>query len=281
MIKAIVLVGQTGSGKTDWAIDIAQKFNGEIICADSRTIYKGMDIVVAKPNLNQQSLIKHHCLDIVDISEKYSVANFVADAQKAIDNIIAKGKLPTIVGGSGLYVDALVYKFQLNHITDKNINDELSITELQKIANEKGLNPPTETMKNKQHLISYINRLGISNREKDTNYLYIGIQREKQDLDSRLKSRALKMINLDSIKESELLRSKFGAGNHLLKTSGYSPLFRLVDNEINQKECIEQINTFHKKVAKKQKTWFKKNPQIKWVCDIKDAEQLIEEYLLQ
>lgn len=115
--KLVVIVGETASGKTDLGIKIAQKFKGEIICADSRTVYKGMDVGTAKPTSQEQKKVKHHLLDIVEPNQKYNVAQFQRDALEAIHNISARGKLPIMVGGTGLYIDAVIFDYDFDNKT--------------------------------------------------------------------------------------------------------------------------------------------------------------------
>src|SRR5262245_27832773 len=108
----VVIVGETGSGKSALALELAERFNGEIICADSRTVYKGMDVGTAKPSPEDRQRVRHYGLDVVEPGEGFSAHAFSLLAQAAIHEIAARGKLPILAGGSGLYVDAVLYGFQ-------------------------------------------------------------------------------------------------------------------------------------------------------------------------
>ena len=132
--KVIVICGPTASGKTALSIELAKKINGEIVSADSMQIYKDMDIGTAKPSIEEMQYIKHYLLDFVSPDERYSVAQYKKDAKNAIKEIITKGKTPIIVGGTGLYVDSLIYEIEYNDIE----LDENYIKELEYLIDIKG-----------------------------------------------------------------------------------------------------------------------------------------------
>lgn len=132
----VVIVGQTASGKTALALELAQKYNGEIICADSRTIYKEMDIGTAKPSVQEQSLIKHYLLDVVSPDKRFNANNFKRLASKAVKEIDSRGKVPFLVGGTGLYISSLVYDFNFNGESDNSLRDNCLIIGLQLDADE-------------------------------------------------------------------------------------------------------------------------------------------------
>ncbi len=128
----IVIVGETASGKTALAIEIAKSFNGEIICADSRTVYRGMDIGTAKPTRAERKVIKHHLLDIVEPDEKYNVAKFKKDALTAIEDITSRGKLPIMVGGTGLYIDSVIFDYDFDNKTMSELRPNTLVIGIQR-----------------------------------------------------------------------------------------------------------------------------------------------------
>ncbi len=132
----IVVVGETASGKTALGIELAQKFNGEIICADSRTVYKHMDIGTAKPTEAEQKGIKHHLLDIVEPNEKYNVAHFKKDAINAIKDIVSRRKLPIMVGGTGLYIDSVIFDYDFDKKTMSGLRANTLIIGIQRRRDE-------------------------------------------------------------------------------------------------------------------------------------------------
>ena len=142
--KVIVICGPTASGKTALSIELAKKINGEIVSADSMQIYKDMDIGTAKPTLEEMQGIKHYLIDFVSPDERYSVADYKKDAKKAIREIIKKGKTPIVVGGTGLYVDSLIYEIEYPEIEF----DEKYREELEKRVDKEGLDKLYEEAKN-------------------------------------------------------------------------------------------------------------------------------------
>ncbi len=135
-VPLIVIVGQTASGKTALGIELAQKFNGEIICADSRTVYKDMDIGTAKPTAAEQQKAKHYLLDIIEPGEKYNVARFQKDANKLIEAISARGTLPIMVGGTGLYVDSVIFNYDFDSKTMSDLRSNTFVIGLQPSRDE-------------------------------------------------------------------------------------------------------------------------------------------------
>ena len=158
----LVIVGPTASGKSALAMRIAEEFGGEIICADSRTVYRGMDIGTAKPTKEEQAKVKHWGLDLVQLNQRFTVADFKKYAEDAIEDIQNRGKLPILVGGTGLYIDAVLFNFSFrrgNKISDRLIYSQKTIEELQAIIKEKGY-PMPENKQNKRHLIRTIETKG-------------------------------------------------------------------------------------------------------------------------
>ena len=135
--KAVVIVGPTASGKTSLGVYVAKKFNGEVISADSMQIYKGMAISTAKPTPEEMDGVKHHLIDFVEITDKYSVSNYCEDARCCFDDITSRGKLPVFVGGTGLYIDSFLTNIQfLENATSQQVKEQLN-KELQEKGNNK------------------------------------------------------------------------------------------------------------------------------------------------
>ena len=151
----VVIVGQTASGKSRLAMELAQRYDGEIICADSRTIYKGLDIGTAKPTADDRRKVVHHCLDLVDPSQRYSVAEFQKLANNIIDDINSRGRVAFLVGGSGLYIDSVIYNLKFDAADGLDLKDK-SLDELQKISQEMGLAATPSTYSNPRHLAGFI-----------------------------------------------------------------------------------------------------------------------------
>jgi tRNA dimethylallyltransferase len=246
----LVIVGETASGKTALAIELAQKFSGEIICADSRTIYRGMDIGTAKPTKKEQTLVPHHLLDIRNPDEKYSVAQFQEDAQGLIRDISNRGKIPIMVGGTGLYVDSVIYNYSF--LPDGERDPE-----------------------NPRHLTK---DSGPKDKKLRPNTLIFGLQRDKEDSEVRLQQRAQTMIDAGFVNEAQHLVDKYGHDNEALRGSGYT-LFANVKSQADLDEATQKFVRTHIVLAKKQRTWFKRNKSIHWLSDPSKAVAITTTFL--
>ncbi len=245
----IVIVGETASGKTALAIELAQKFDGEIICADSRTIYRGMDIGTAKPTKKEQSLVPHHLIDICNPDERYNVAEFQQDAQKLIKGISNRSKLPIMVGGSGLYIDSVIY----NYIFPKAVKRDKT---------------------NPRHSAN-----ASEPKELRPNTLIIGLQRSKEDIDARIRKRTKTMLDDGLIDEARRLIKKYGTNNDVLKGSGYYAFIDYQNGTQNLDESIQRFVRTSTLLAKKQRTWFKRNKSIQWLNDPSKAVAITTTFL--
>lgn len=283
----ITILGPTASGKTAIAIKLAQEYNAEIVCADSRTVYKGMDIGTAKPSKSDQKKVKHHLLDICDPDKVFSSAEFKVLAEKAIKDIQSRNKLTLFVGGSGMYIDSVLfdYKFRsnLSSISILELHGK-SIAELQTIAREKY---PKEYMdidiKNKRRLIQLISK-GPSKdddrKNKNIDSMIIGIGRNKPLIKQNIMLRTENIMNQNFVQEVEYLRNKFGETTVLKQTTGYSQVLDYLDGVIkNTDDLYQAIVNATWKLSRKQMTWFKRNKDITWVDNDVEVERLIKSYL--
>ena len=285
-IKVISIVGPTASGKTKLAVKLAQKFNGEIVSADSMQIYKGMQIATAKPTFDEMEGVKHHLIDFVSPDETYSVAMFVKDASKCIADIYSRGKLPFIVGGTGLYVDSL-----LNNITfsDEQRDEKLSL-ELRKIYEEQGIDTLLEMLS--EFDIDSANRLKAERNPKriiraiefyKTTGITITEQNEKSKLEKspyspvkiglnfkdraklyeRINKRVDLMLENGLVNEAkDVLSSKLSFTS--IKAIGYKELLPYFNGEKTLDECVEKLKMETRRYAKRQITWFKRDLDINW-----------------
>lgn len=248
----IVIVGETASGKSAMAMEIANKFNGEIIAADSRTIYKEMDIGTAKPSKQDQARIEHHLIDIVVPGERYSVHQFKIDAQKAIENISSRGKLPIMVGGSGLYVDSVIFDYKFN---EKNYPKDID---------------------NPRHLSKEAPK---QNKIIRPNTLVIGLVCEREVLYQRIEKRIDSMLKMGFADEVKLLIKKYGKDNQALAGIGYKTLVKFINGELTLAETKLELIKGDKLLAKRQRTWFKRNEFIKWFNNKKQAIDFIQKFI--
>ncbi|MBQ7202266.1 tRNA dimethylallyltransferase [Candidatus Saccharibacteria bacterium] len=230
----IVILGPTGSGKTGVSIKIAKKIDGEIISADSRAIYKGMDIGTAKPTKEEMEGVPHFGLDLVEPGERFTVADWKEYAEKKIKEIRARGHVPIIVGGTGLYIDALIYDYHFKGPTGHKIGD----------FEQKSCSDRTEVK---------------------GNFLIIGIKWETEVLRERLKRRIDQMFNEDLYDETLGLVKKYGWGSGAMKSDIYEYAWKYLNGELSLEEAKEQCFYEDYHLAKRQLTWFKRNANINWL----------------
>ena len=230
-VPTIVILGPTGSGKTGVAIKIAKALNGEIISADSRAIYKGMDIGTAKPTLEEMDGIPHYGFDLVYPDERFTVADWKKYAEEKIGDIKERGKVPIIVGGTGLYVDALIYDYHFKGPTGAKIGD----------FEQK----------------SCSDRTGVKG-----NFLLIGIKHETEVLRTRLKKRLDQMFCPALYDETKRLVDAYGWGSGAMKSNIYEYVWKYLNHELTLAEAKEQCFYRDYHLAKRQMTWFKRNPEI-------------------
>ena len=279
----IVIVGTTASGKTALALELAEKFGGEVICADSRTIYRGMDIGTAKPTLEERERIAHHLIDVIDPNERFSAAQFKEQAIAAIADIHSRGKLPILVGGTGLYIDAVIFDFQFVETKDESLRqalDQLSVEELQREITRLGYVMP-ENSKNKRYLVRMIERHGEtgSKRELRPNTAVIGIAADREVIRQRIENRVDAMFAEGFVDEAKSLVRAVGETAPAFLAPGYKAIMPYLRGEIS----IEQAKAGFVKndycLAKRQETWFKRNKSIQWVSDRSKAVDLVTTFL--
>lgn len=267
----IFLVGPTGSGKTDRALQIARRHHGEIICADSRTVYRGLDIGTAKPTAEEQAEVRHWGLDLVNPDEAFSAHEFKVRAQNAIKDIHRRGKLPIVVGGTGLYIDTLLYDMQLGPKADpekRQALSRLSVEELQRNIMEHDLQMP-QNMLNKRHLIRAIELDGKvvkKNEHKILDSIVVGISTDKEKLLHRLRGRARAMFHNPALfEETRLAVERYGWDAPGLSGNIYRLVRQIEAGQMSHEEAIEKFVTLDWQLAKRQMTWFHRNPDIVWL----------------
>jgi tRNA dimethylallyltransferase len=252
--SVIVVVGPTASGKTALAIKLAKLFNGEIIAADSRTVYKHMDIGTAKPTKQEQAEIRHHLIDVVNPDGYFSAADFKELAQKAIADIESRNKLPIVVGGTGLYIDALIYDFGF-------ASPEIA----------KRRDP-----KNPRHLDKSV----TSNRgELRANTLIIGLKMPREALRARIAQRVDAMFKAGFIEETKALAKAYGWQLRSLQTPGYKAMRKYLEGQLTLDETKEEFIKNDLNLAKRQMTWFKRNNSIHWLGDPREAVEIVTTFL--
>jgi len=294
--KVIVICGPTASGKTALSIELAKKINGEIVSADSMQLYQYMDIGTAKPSKTEMDGIHHYLIDCISPELRYSVANYKKQAIESIETILKKGKTPIVVGGTGLYIDSLIYGIEYDDYEVDLVYRE----ELEKICDEKGLeflyqkaeviDPKAieKISKNDKkrifRILEIYNSTGktktqqeIESRKNDIPYDYkvfaINIDREK--LYQRINSRVDIMIKNGLIEEVKNLIGKYKFIPTALQGLGYKEVVDYINNKYSKEEMIEKIKMETRRYAKRQITWFKKNKQTIWLDGLIDRQNNI------
>ena len=295
--KVVVICGPTASGKTALSIELAKKINGEIISSDSMQIYKNMDIGTAKPSNDEMQGIKHYLLDFVEPNKRYSVADFKKDAEKAIEEILEKGKVPIIVGGTGLYVDSLIYGIEYQNIKF----DEKYRKELENRAKKEGLESlyneakqiDEEAMEkisaNDQKRILRVLEIykatgktkteqEIESRKNGVKYDYkvFAINMDREKLYERINKRVDIMIEQGLIQEVEDLLKMYEEFPTAMQGLGYKEVVEYLQGEISKEEMIDKIKMETRRYAKRQITWFKKNKQTIWIGP-HDLQKILDE----
>ena len=276
-LRTIFIVGPTASGKSKLAMKVAKNLNGEIICADSQTIRRGMDIGTAKAPKKDQSLIRHHLLDIIGPYDRYSVAEFKVAAQNTIKDIINRGKVPIIVGGTGLYVDAVLYDFQFRKTITDTSRDELermSVLQLHKIIKSRGLVAPGNA-KNPRHLIRTIESGGQSSKKGDLfqGAIVVGLDPGQEALLKRIEERVEKMFERGFIEEVKSVIDEYGEPPQNLDAISYSIAleFRNEKGAYDIEKIKKKIVVSERRYAKRQRAWLKRSKDITWFEHTDDA----------
>ena len=292
--KVIVICGPTASGKTALSIELAKQINGEIVSCDSMQIYKDMNIGTAKPTTQEMQGIKHYLIGYVSPEERYSVADYKKDAKKAIKEIIEKDKMPIIVGGTGLYIDSLIYEIEYQDIKF----DEKYREKLEEEVNQKGLEELYKRAKeidekaiekispnDKKRILRILEiyhatgknktQQEIESRKKEVEYDYkvYALNWDREKLYERINKRVDLMIEQGLINEVKEILKKYNNFPTAMQGLGYKEVVDYLNGVLTKEEMIEKIKMETRRYAKRQLTWFRKNKQTIWL----NAEDKIQD----
>lgn len=295
--KVIAVVGPTASGKSALAIKIAQRFNGEVVSADSRQIYRGMDIGTAKPDAAQLTAVPHHLLDIINPDEDYTVADYKRDAQKVMKDILGHGKLPVMAGGTGLYVRASLENLDIPRVS----GDPELRAKLEKEIAEKGLSAVAERLialdpeaayivdlKNPRRVVRALEVALLTGApftaqrkkaERLFDVLTVGLNPPAEILRKRIDDRVDQMIADGLVEEVTALIKKYGAKQTAFEAIGYREIVEHLSGTLSLDAAAAEIkiNTWH--YAKRQLTWFRKDKTVHWIENADEASALVEDFL--
>jgi tRNA dimethylallyltransferase len=280
----VVIAGPTASGKSALALEIAKKHQGELICADSRTVYKGLDIGTAKPTLAEQREIPHHLLDVVDPGQPFTAADFKRRALAAIDDICARGKLPILVGGTGLYIDAVIFDYRFGKLADPSQRTRLqamSVDELQQMCQDGNIPMPANSQ-NKRHLVRAIELGGLmrQTRKLRSGTIIVAITTDKDILRGRIQARTRQMIKNGVLKEVAEAGERYNWSGEALTGNIYRILRPVVLGELSLEEGLAQVVMSDMRLAKRQVTWLKRNPFVIWGTR-DELEEAVEHFVQQ
>lgn len=276
----VAIVGTTASGKSALAMQLAEQFDGEIVCADSRTVYRGMDIGTAKPSTAERARIPHHLLNVVNPDQPFSAAQFKRAADRAIADIQDRGKLPILVGGTGLYIDAVLYNYRFHTAANPIRRAELSglsVLELQNRLREAGVALP-ENSQNPRHLVRAL-ETGGARATRETlrpNTLVIGLDPGQEVLKKRIAERVEVMFAAGFLDEARRLGGAYGWDAEALQAPGYKAARSYILGAQSLAECKAAFVRNDLQYARRQRTWFRRNKSIQWFTNSSDTDKIVD-----
>ena len=301
--KVIVICGPTASGKTSLSIELAKQINGEIVSCDSMQIYKDMTIGTAKPTKEEMDGIKHYLLDFVSPDQRYSVAEYKKNAENAIEKIISEGKVPIVVGGTGLYLEALIYNIEYQNIEEDmeyrnklyEIEREQGLSKLYEMASKIDSKAMEKISPNDKKRICRVleiyhltgktkTELEEESRKNEPKYNYklFGITMDREKLYERINLRVDIMINQGLIDEVKNLLEKYNNFPTAMQGLGYKEVVEYLNGLITKDEMIDKIKMETRRYAKRQLTWFRKYKNLIWINGLDDVQNnikiILEEY---
>jgi tRNA dimethylallyltransferase len=282
LLPLVVVVGPTASGKSATALRIAMEFGGEIICADSRTVYKNMDIGTAKPSAEDQAKVPHWGLDLVVPGEVFTAADFKKYALQKIDEIRARGHIPMLVGGTGLYVDGVIFDYEFGKPQPelRKKLEALSDEDLKEYCYNNNVELP-ENANNRRYVIRAIEQKNINNKrvhEPIPHTIIVGITTNKDELRQRIEARAEQLFENGMVSEAKKVGEMYGWNSEAMTGNIYKLVKQFLDGELTETQLKQKNITADWRLAKRQITWLKRNPYIHWL-QLDDAYSYLKKEL--
>ena len=282
--KVIVIVGPTAVGKTELSLNLAKDLNGEIISGDSMQVYKELDIGTDKVTLKEREMVNHHLIDIIDMTEDFTVSDFQSKARNLIKEINGRGKIPIIVGGSGLYIQSVLYDYQFpaqarDEAITKDLENQIDTHGIEPLYNKLKEIDPEQAKKihpnNHRRVVraleiyktTGLTMSEIQARQKVTSLydvIFIGLEMEREILYERINYRVDTMIQNGLIAEVSKVLEKAGADSQSMSGIGYKEFIPYFNGDLSLNECIENLKRNSRRYAKRQYTWFKNKMDIPW-----------------
>ncbi|KZZ82760.1 tRNA (adenosine(37)-N6)-dimethylallyltransferase MiaA [Bacillus sp. SJS] len=297
--KVIVIIGPTGVGKTKLSLEAAHKLNGEIISGDSMQIYKGMDIGTAKIRQNEMEGIPHHLIDIKNPDESFSAADFQKLARASIEDIASRGKMPIVAGGTGLYIQSLLYDYQFSEqpsdpefrLRMENMAEEKGAEYIHSLLIEADPESAERIHPNNQRRViraleifhasgkTMTDQLESEYRAEHYQSAIIGLTMDRETLYYRINQRVDKMLDEGLLEEVTGLYQDGLKTGQAVQAIGYKEIYRYLDGEISLEEAVEQLKQNSRRYAKRQLTWFRNRMDVKWydMTPLAQSEQKLDE----
>ena len=284
--KILCVVGPTASGKTDYAVELALKCGGEVVSCDSMQIYKHMDIGTAKPTADEMKGVKHHMIDIIEPNESFSVARFSEMARECIDDILLRGKMPVLCGGTGLYFDSTINNINFIQMdTDeeyrkylesaaKEFGNEYVYKNLKRVDEESAESIHPNNLKRVIRALEIYKTTGKKKSELDKEQLseplyepeITGLMRDREVLYDRINKRVDIMMEKGLVEEvSELIKMGIDTEATSMQAIGYKEIIEYLDGKTSLSDAVDKIKRESRRYAKRQLTWFKRNEKIHWI----------------
>ena len=292
----VIICGPTATGKSDLALEVAEKFNGEVINADSMQLYRGMDIGTAKLTIAQRREIPHHLLDILSVKEDASVAQYQSLARAAIDEIQSRGKVAIVVGGTGLYIKSIIDEMnfpETDPVLRKKLEDEAELLGTAELYSRLRLLDPEAAAAiepgNTRRIIRALEVIEVTGKPYSANLpsdtsirfpdaLHIGLAMERSSLAPRIEARVHRMFDQGLVDEvRELVAQGLLEGTTAQRAIGYAQAIALIDGEISQSQAIEETIVATRQYVRRQETWFKRDQRIQWIGEDEPRLAFIEE----
>ncbi|MDP3727151.1 MAG: tRNA (adenosine(37)-N6)-dimethylallyltransferase MiaA [bacterium] len=290
-LSLIVIVGPTASGKSALAVRLARKFNGEIISADSRQVYRGLDIGTGKVSRREMRGVPHHLLDVADPRQPFSVVEFQQLAQRAIRDITGRGKIPILVGGTGFWIDAVAYGIELPRVPpNPRLRKQLSkkdplqlLTLLQRLDPERARTVEHQNPRRLIRAIEIAKALGRTpkvERRMPYRVLWLGLRPAAAALRRQIKKRAEQMVRTGITGETKSLLRR-GVTRERIREFGfeYRAILDFLEKRISRRELADAIAAGSRAYARRQMTWWKRNNSIRWVQKPADAERQVRRFI--
>lgn len=277
----VVIVGPTASGKSGLALRLARQYGGEVIAADSRTVFKDMTIGTAKPTTVERTEVPHWGLDLVQPGESFTAADFKDYALQKIAEIRQRGRTPFLVGGTGLYVDGVLFDYSFASPANQNRRQQLeqmTLAELQNYCHKHNIELP-ENSQNKRYVVRAIERQSVSimgRQQPIDNTVIVGIATNRKQLRTRIEQRIEHMFEHGVVEEAKMLGKKYGWENQAMTGNVYDLARQVAEGSVDRSDAVHRAGQKDWRLAKRQMTWFQRNPYIFWDTPEKLAQYIAE-----